>query len=312
MLGGMFLAFLIAAAAPADQGQPLRALAELDVRVATVGDRLARSGLCDGVLSGPGWVLQDVVQYDPGLRDAARAALRLGDAPTVVAVLPGGSAAAAGLRPGDQIEAVGGEVVPAARGKRKAYARLGKVEDAIEDGLRRGQVQVMFQRAGKTGAATLLASPGCPSRFQLLPGRQMNATADGRYVQVSGALVEFVNNDDELALVMAHELAHNILGHRAKLDAAGVSRGLLAGFGKNRSRIRATELEADRHALYLMARAGYDIDVAPAFWERFGRKTDLGILSDGTHAGWRDRVALAEAEIARIRAQQASGQAPTP
>jgi beta-barrel assembly-enhancing protease len=111
---------------------------------------------------------------------------------------------------------------------------------------------------------------------------------------------------------MAHELAHNILGHRAQLDAAGVSRGLLAPFGKNRTRIRATELEADRHALYLMARAGYDIAVAPAFWERFGRKVDAGILSDGTHAGWRERVQRAREEITRIEAQRRAGQLPTP
>jgi hypothetical protein len=61
-----------------------------------------------------------------------------------------------------------------------------------------------------------------------------------------------------------------------------------------------------------MARAGYDIGVAPGFWLRWGPKTGFGILSDGTHPDWRDRAANAETEIARIRTQQAAGQVPIP
>lgn len=305
----MLFAFLIAAATP--DVESLRALAALDARVATIGDRLARSGLCKAVLSNPGWVVQDVAQYDRRLRPAATEALKLGTMPTIVTVLPGGSAARAGLRAGDELLTVGEQAVPAASEK-KGYSRLAQVEQWVEDDLRRGRLKLTFRRAGVSKDVELIAEPGCASRFQLMPGAKLNATADGAYVQVSGALVEFSGNDDELALIIAHELAHNILGHRARLDAAGVSRGLLAGFGKNRTRIRETELEADRHALHLMARAGYDITVAPAFWERFGRKTGAGFLSDGTHAGWRERVTRAQAEIARIEAQRAAGQPATP
>lgn len=305
----MLLAFLIAAATP--DVESLKALAALDVRVATIGDRLARGGLCQAVLSSPGWVVQDVAQYDRRLRPAATEALRLGAAPTIVAVLPGGGAARAGLRAGDELLTIGEKAVPVASDN-KGYARLAQVEQWVEHDLRRGKLSLTFRRAGVSQNVELIAEPGCASRFQLMPGAKLNATADGTYVQVSGALVEFVRGDDELALIIAHELAHNILGHRAKLDAAGVSRGLLAGIGKNRTRIRETELEADRHALHLMARAGYDITVAPAFWERFGRRTDAGFLSDGTHAGWRERVTRSRAEVARIKAQQSAGERPTP
>jgi hypothetical protein len=304
----MLLAFLLAAAAPVGQAEELRALVALDTRVAAIGDRLARGGLCREVLSNPGWVLQDVAQYIPALRPVARQALQLGELPSVVAMLPG-SAAASSLRIGDEIVSVSGRGIAAnARG----YRRVEQVETMVEQALAAGPVDLVIRRQGRDVPVRIAPVPGCRSRFQLLTGRGLNAKADGRYVQVTGELVEFVRNDDELALVIAHELAHNVLRHKDRLDAAGVSRGLFAGFGKNRTRIRETELEADRLALYLMARAGYDVTVAPAFWERFGRKTVPGFLSDGTHPGARERVRRAEAEVARIRAQQAAGQPPTP
>lgn len=293
------------AMAPAVDAADVRALLADDVRVARVGTRLAQNGGCDARLSAPGMVVQDAAQYAPALRPVARQALGLGTLPTIVAVLPGGAAAQAGLAPGDEILAVDGARVPEAR-PGKSFDRLGRVETMIEGGLARDGLRLTVRRSGATRDVRVPSTTGCRSRFQMQPGTKLNASADGTYVQVSGALVAFATRDDELALIMAHELAHNILGHKAKLDAAGVSRGLFAGLGGNGARIRETEAEADRLALYLMARAGYDISIAPAFWERFGRKADP-VLSDGTHAGWRARAAAAAREIARIAKLRAEG-----
>lgn len=305
----MMFAWILALAVVPTALQAVRDLAALDLRVATIGDRLARSGLCRAALSAPGWVVQDLVQYRPQLRSAVREALRLGERPTVVALVPGGAAARARVAVGDQIEAVSGRTLGAAG---KGYARMQQLENWVEQGLASGKVRVTFRRGQELVEVDLPAQPGCSSRFQLLPGRGLNARADGTYVQVSGELVKFVRNDDELALVMAHELAHNVLRHRVQLDAQKVSRGLFAGFGKNGALIRTAELEADRMALYLMARAGFDPSVAPGFWQRFGARQVPGFLSDGTHPGTGERVRRAEAEIARIRSQQAAGQQPTP
>ncbi len=309
MLGAMWLALVLAltAAAP-ETADPagLRALIAEDVRVARIGDRLARAGPCAAVLSNPGFVVQDIVQYAPELHASARSALGLGDLPTLVAVLDGSAAAAAGLRPGDMLAAIDGAEVPPP-GKARGFERMAAVETQIEAALARGRLDLEILRDGRPMTLSILPTPGCRTRFQLQPGGRLNASADGVYVQVSGALADFAATDDELALIVAHELAHNLLGHKARLDAQGVSRGLLAGLGKGARRVRATEEEADRWALYLMARAGFDIAAAPAFWERLGRKADPGIFSDGTHDGWRDRVAKAQVEIARIRALQAAG-----
>src|SRR3546814_19959489 len=84
------------------------------------------------------------------------------------------------------------------------------------------------------------------------------------------ALLDFLRNDDELAIVLGHEIAHTIYKHPAELEARGVpSEGLLRGFGKNASRVRATEEEADRLGIKLAWAAGYGVSAAIPYWRRY-------------------------------------------
>lgn len=67
-----------------------------------------------------------------------------------------------------------------------------------------------------------------------------------RLVMLTG-MVRFVESDDELALIMGHELAHYILRTGGNANA---------------------EADADYLGAYLAARAGYDPSVGPALWRR--------------------------------------------
>jgi predicted Zn-dependent protease len=69
---------------------------------------------------------------------------------------------------------------------------------------------------------------------------------------------------------------------------------------KSAGNTRATEIEADRLSVWLMANAGYDPLAAVRFIERFGRATDPALISDGTHLRWRGRVDIMQSEISRI------------
>lgn len=115
---------------------------------------------------------------------------------------------------------------------------------------------------------------GCPARGRLARSNQPNAFADGRYAIMTTKMLDFVAGDDELAVVMAHELAHNILGHPQRLDAQKVPHGILRGFGKNAGRVRVTEEEADRLSLKLLWPAGYDVSAAIPFWRRLYARYD--------------------------------------
>jgi hypothetical protein len=301
----MLFALMLAAAAPSPDAPSLKALAAADARLVSIGRRLAKggAGLCAGTVSNPGWTIEDAEQFAPGLRAGVRAALGLGDGPTIVAVEPGSAAARAGVEVGDEVLAVGGQAVAARSGKASRHR-----QEVIERALARGATSVTIERGGRPIALRIAPERGCGSEFLMGRGRGLRAaSSDGARVTVSAEIMDFAASDDELALVLAHEFAHNILGHNKDHSSQRI-----AGEDRSGKRTRDREREADRWALYLMARAGYDVGIAPGFWRRWGPKTGFGILSDGSHPDWRDRAARAEAEIARIRTQQAAGEVPTP
>lgn len=295
----MFALLLALVSAPHDA--PVRAAAAQDMRVATIGYRLASAGhgpatdgLCEGKVSSAGLILQDITQFAGADRDGARRVLGIGDGPTIVGVVPGSAADKAMLRPGDQILSVDGRTIDAEVG-RAPYARMAQVESLIEQGMGRGQTAIVANRRGVEFRAQVTAQSGCPSWFQVVSRRSINARADGRYVQIDSATVDFVANDDELATIMAHELAHNVLRHVAR-----------------RTPSKKSEYEADRLGVWLMARAGFDVAAVVPFWTRFEKRTNPGIFATGSHPSPRKRIAAVTAAVAELEAQRAAGRPLTP
>lgn len=122
-------------------------------------------------------------------------------------------------------------------------------------------------------------------------------------------------SDDQLRGVLAHELAHQDLGHVAKAQVLGatlnaLSAGLqqlsplagavapIAGELAARSYSRNEEFNADKHGVDLLRRAGYskEVMVDSLSWiRRISGDTGGGFLS--THPGLDDRIAT----IQRLR-----------
>lgn len=119
----------------------------------------------------------------------------------------------------------------------------------------------------------------------------------GKVVVYSGIL-KFAKNDDQLATVISHEIAHALARHGAERTSAGmlqqgfgVAGNILLGtmapeyqnifnatysIGSNIGVMlpysRLQESEADEIGLYLMHKAGYNIDEAVNFWENMSDK----------------------------------------
>lgn len=285
---------------------PADSLWRLDERVLTAGHRLAvaSSDLCADRQYHSGFAVHDLSQYGGGARRAL-AATGLGEGPAVLALVPDGPAARAGLRRDDVLLAADDVPLPRAPdGTENSFAPTERIIQALEHAFSDGHARLLMRRGGAELVVEVPAALGCASRFQVVPSERLNALADGRYVQLTSALVSAAD-DDELAGLMAHELSHNILRHRARLNAAGIERGLLQHFGRNARLTRETEREADRFAVYLLARAGYDPAALIRVWSRVAPRS--GSLLPGTHPRWRERIASVRVEIAEVERLRSAG-----
>lgn len=269
-------------------------LENADRRLAQVAERLqaANVALCRQHMPLTGLILFSADQY--GRPDPVRFA----DGPLAVAqVLPGSPAHAAGIRANDAIVAIDGHPVAGLVPEQghplrdAAFARLADHGPGHP-------LELRLRRAGQDIIATLTPPPGCRALVEVMAGEDGIARSDGRVIQVSWRYVAQWT-DEELAAIVAHELAHGVLEHRRRLETAGVDGGFLGEFGRNRRLRRQVESEADLLSVHLLANAGYDPQLAPRFWRsEAGQRMDAGILRSGAYAPPRRRAQAMEAEIA--------------
>lgn len=294
---------LAAAAAPALAGSPahdaaFEQLRAQDLRVAKVHHLLASNGsaLCPDIL-GPvtGIVLHHRDQYHRRLRPAAMAYFGLRSEPGVMAVVPGSAAARAGIREDDAILAVGERALApghARSARRASYAAVAQTHATIETALADGAIILAIRRGGANARLHLEAEPGCRSRIQVLPSEEHNAWSQDADILISTAMLDFARSDDELAILIGHELAHIVLdGRRTRENSA--------------SR-KVREMEADALGLRLAAAAGFDVRAAPAFWMRLASARRRGPWVANTHPTGAERAAALEKILAEMAAEPAS------
>ncbi|MEP9404025.1 M48 family metallopeptidase [Sphingomonas sp. VNH70] len=284
----------------ADDAATLEQLRAGDVRLAAIGHRLAvaNAALCADRVPATGIVFHAIDQYPAAEQAEARRVFGFATPIGVEGVVPGSVAARAGVRADDAIVAVDGQPVPAADGA--GHVRTRDAFAALLDGRPAAAPLTMtLRRAGGDRTVTLAPSPGCATLFELRPGPTLDASADGRQVQISGAFLDRFD-DRQIAVVVAHELAHNILRHHDRLEAAKVNRGLLREFGRNGRLFRTTEDEADRLSVHLLRNAGWNPADAVTFWQGPGARIAGGIFYSRTHSSPGRRADLIAQEIAAL------------
>jgi len=124
-------------------------------------------------------------------------------------------------------------------------------------------------------------------QFTAIDKEEMNAFAlPGGYVYVFRGLIEKADSDDELASVIAHEVAHIVTRHAVKRYEAGLGANLVSlatiasgqgaaaqgvGVAVHATRLayaRQDELEADRLSVTYLREAGFDPKGALTFLEK--------------------------------------------
>jgi len=146
-------------------------------------------------------------------------------------------------------------------------------------------------------------------RVRVIDDPNINAAnAGGGEFQVTTGLLAKAN-DEHLTGVLAHEIAHDDLGHVARAQALGTGLNIgvilleqlipgssavtpIAGALIANSYSRSEEFEADRHGVEILRRAGYSkevlIDTLTWLLRTSGGDSGRGFLS--THPGIEDRI----------------------
>lgn len=248
--------------------------------------RSSAAGLCPTTSGAAGIVIDYIGAYDRADRDYVRARAGLGDLPQIISVQNDSPAQASGIKAGDAIMAVEGTPVKellAASGDPALLAD--DIQDRIAAFPAGRRITLTIRRGTRELPARITLTRLCGARFILKTGDAIEAYSDGDNVAISTAAVRFAANNDELALVTGHELAHVI-------EDKGLPAGL---FGRRRMEDRADLLGAR-----LAHCAGYDVKRSLAFWQRFAKKDWLGWLRSPTHRSAGARYEMLSEAIADL------------
>ena len=165
--------------------------------------------------------------------------------------------------------------------------------------------------------------------FNLVQNNELNAFCmPGGKIVVYEGLMKIINSDDELAVVLGHEVAHAVAKHSnermsqqvlasygsnilsaaianksaAVQNVAGQVYGLGAQYGVMLPFSRKHESEADYMGLILMTMAGYSPDVAVGFWQKMsssGGQSVPEIMS--SHPSDATRIADIQKNLEKIK-----------
>ena len=302
-------------------------------RVLAVADRLllANTDLCPATKRFAG--VSTVVVGDVAAKEQPAVAqlLGTGTGPLVTYVSAGGPAAEAGLAKGDEILTLDGAAVKTGKGGGAAFSQaLNKALLSPAE-----TIALTYRRGGEEHEAVLRPKLRCGYAAGISDDAVVNAYADGQSIFVTRPMLRVATTEDELALVLAHELAHNTEGH-SKSKKTNAALGMLGGgaldiliaaaagvdtqgaFSKAGAKLGAEaysvgfEQEADYVGLYFMTRAGFKTEGVEEFWRRMAVENPGAILAKSSHPPTAERYLAIRATRDEIASRSGLAEALTP
>ena len=272
-------------------------------------------------------------------RIAQEAARSLGydDTLTVDIVARGSAADRAGLKAGDHIISLGGIAAPTGKGASLRFKRQTNHGPGKDGTLAVGAspIPLIVARRDSAGATprtldlTITPDTTCAYGAVSVKNEALNAWANGSLVFVTTAMARFAASDDELAVVVSHELAHNAMRHMdrkkknatlgallgAALDVAAATQGVNTGggFANSGANVGAAsysqdfEREADYVGMYILARAGRPYAESPNFWRRMAQESPGSISYASSHPTSAERFIRLDRAAAEIKAKLDAG-----
>jgi len=219
----------------------------------------------------------------------------------VLFIIPDSPADIAGLYPGDRIIKLGDWRVPSKRGAFTEFFR--KLQALNTQNV--SSIDLLIRRGARFVDITVYPIKGCDYPVILREDESLGAFTDGEKVMINRGLLRFVRSDDELAIVITHEMAHNVLNHvdiKRKNALQGATFGVIVDIllaastgvrtntfeqvGANIGALaysKEFEKEADYYSAYLMEQAGFDVSRIPVFWRYIGSINQKQMKYNHTH-----------------------------
>lgn len=263
-----------------------------------------------------GFTAKNRHSYPAELAQAVESVLRLDERLRVMQVLEGSGAMRSGIRPGDILLAIQDQALPVGALAETEAARLiaPLMKNAVD-------VTVSVSRQGQALKINVPLTTACAFSLEIGHTPQVNAYADGRRIMVTRGMLDFLGKDDELAVILAREMAHNVLQHTAAQQMTATTASVidallplqpdpaaLSGRGGLRPLPAKLDLEADRLAMYLLARAGYEPAIAERTIEKIAQAFPVSQTNAYTalHPWAPERRQLIQSTLTEIRQKQAA------
>ena len=269
-----------------------------------------------------GFTARNRYLYPGEYNEAAQVAFGMGERLQVTGVLAGSGAARAGLKRGDELISASGKTLPTGP---SASSSVGAVFGPLVAS--RANLAMVIERDQKERQLSIPITRACGFVIELGNADNINSYADGQRVMVTRGMLHFAQSDEELAVLLAKGMAHNILGH-ATLTRSNSTIGsvidnlanvrpdtsMLIGSAGIKAMPAELDIAADNLSLYLLARAGYSVDAAAPFWKRLAANYPATVLNSSVanHPGNAARLAAIDKSVAEIKAKQGAKKTLTP
>jgi len=255
------------------------------------------------------------------LKDFKKAFIRfhnLREHSKVIDIQPGSPSEQAGLQLSDEIAAINEKPAPK-ESKTEEWLK----ENFFEPVIKGETLALTVLRKGKHVNLTIKPEKICDYGVKLVSDERVNAFADGANIHITSGMMRFTNNDNELALIVGHELGHNTMNHVAKSQGNALAGALIVGLigavaGVDLTQAGAQmgaaafsqdfEAEADYVGVYYAARAGFDVSEVAKVWRRMAASNPASIHLTGTsHPSSAKRFLAIEKTWDEIREKMVAG-----
>jgi Zn-dependent protease with chaperone function len=269
-----------------------------------------------------GFTAKNQYSYPPELAVAARQSLGLDERLQVMQILDGSGAMRAGLKRGDILQTIQDLTIPTGP---QAEPEAARMLSPILKNLTEINITVIRQNQPITVNVPLTLA--CAFAIDVGNTQNINAYADGRRILVTRGLLDWLSTDEDVAVIIAREIAHNVLQHAKQLQQMAtlsiVIDNLLlfkpdqvAANSSNGIKITPEKMDqdADRLALFMLARAGYDLASFTRVMQKLAQVPNASQANTypSLHPWTEGRQSVVQATVKEIRQKQSAKKALVP